>query len=57
MSKPIHLYVSSSPGLSVEREAIARVVAALPLTIGWRIGHTPLPGELGGEAVVTRRRV
>lgn len=46
VSKPIHLYVSSSPDLSVEREAIAQVVAALPLAIGWRIGHTPLPGQL-----------
>jgi hypothetical protein len=46
MPKPIHLYVSSSPDLAVEREIVAQVVAALPLTIGWRIGHTPLPGQL-----------
>ena len=52
MPKPIHLYVSSSPELTVEREVIAQVVAALPLTIGWRIGHTPLPGQLGAESVV-----
>lgn len=52
MSKPIHLYVSSSPDLSVEREVIAQIVAALPLTIGWRIGHSPLPGQLGDEGVV-----
>ena len=53
MAKPIHLYVSSSPGLTVEREVIAQVVAALPLSIGWRIGHTPLPGQLGSESVVS----
>jgi len=53
MIKPIRLYVSSSPDLSAEREAIARVVAALPLAIGWQIGHTPLPGQLGGAGVVT----
>lgn len=53
MPRPIHLYVSSSPDLVVEREVIAQVVAALPLAIGWRIGHTPLPGRLGSEGVVT----
>jgi hypothetical protein len=47
MPKPIHLYVSSSPELTLEREVIAQVVAGLPLAIGWRIGHTPLPGQLG----------
>jgi hypothetical protein len=53
MPKPIHLYVSSSPDRTVEREVIAQVVAALPVAIGWRIGHTPLPGQLGSEGVVT----
>jgi hypothetical protein len=47
MPKPIHLYVSSSPELTAEREVIAQIVAGLPLAIGWRIGHTPLPGQLG----------
>jgi hypothetical protein len=53
MTKPIDLYVSSSPDLSVEREAIAQVVAGLPLAIGWRIGHTPLPGQLESPSLVT----
>jgi hypothetical protein len=53
MSEPIHLYVSSSPDLTAEREVIAQVVAALPLAIGWRIGHTPLPGQIESEGVVT----
>jgi len=51
MPRPIHLYVSSSPDLTVEREVVAQVVATMPLTIGWRIGHTPLPGQLGSESV------
>jgi hypothetical protein len=51
MPRPIHLYVSSSPDLTAEREVIAQVVATMPLTIGWRIGHTPLPGQLGSESV------
>ena len=45
MSGPIHLYVSSSSDLSPEREAIGRIVAALPVTIGWQISHTPLAGS------------
>lgn len=45
MSKPVYLYVSSSPGLQLEREVVGRVVARLPLTLGWEIDHTPLPGD------------
>ena len=41
---PIYLYVSSSSGLYAERETVGQVIAELPLTIGWRIDHTPLPG-------------
>jgi hypothetical protein len=52
MSKPIHLYVSSSPDLYAEREAVAQIVAALPLTIGWRISHTPPPGQVMGDDVL-----
>jgi len=52
MFRPIHLYVSSSPDLYAEREAVAQIVAALPLTIGWRIGHTPPPGQPMGDDVV-----
>jgi hypothetical protein len=52
MPQSIHLYVSSSPGLTVEREIVAQVVASLPLTLGWEIGHTPLPGRLQGEGII-----
>lgn len=45
MSKPIHLFVSSSPELAPEREIVGQIIATMPLTIGWRIGHTPLPGS------------
>lgn len=47
MSKPVHLFVSSSPELQVEREIIGQVVATLPLTIGWRIDHTPMLNRSG----------
>jgi hypothetical protein len=42
MSGPIHLYVSSSSELAAEREAVGQIVAALPVTLGWQISHTPL---------------
>jgi len=45
MARPIRLFVSSSPELYAEREIVGEVIAALPLTIGWRIGHTSIPGE------------
>ena len=51
MSRPIDLYVSSSPDLYAEREAVAQIVAALPLTIGWRISHTPPPGQVMGDDI------
>jgi hypothetical protein len=51
MPGPIRLFVSSSPELYAEREVVGQVVATLPLTIGWRIDHTPLPGEPGADVV------
>jgi hypothetical protein len=42
VSGPIHLYVSSSSELAAEREAVGQIVAALPVTLGWQISHTPL---------------
>ena len=57
MPKPILLYVSSSPELQAEREVVGQVVATLPVTIGWRIGHTPRPGDsspVGGAPLGVR---
>jgi hypothetical protein len=51
MARPIHLFVSSSPGLYPEREIVGEVIASLPLTIGWRIGHSPMPGEEARQSV------
>jgi hypothetical protein len=51
MARPIHLYISSSPELQSEREIVGQVVATLPLAIGWRIDHTPLPGSPGSGDV------
>jgi len=51
MKRAIRLFVSSSPDLVVEREIVGQVIAELPLSIGWRIGHTPLPGQPAGTGV------
>ncbi len=45
MTRPIRLFVSSSPGLAPEREALGQAVAELPISIGWEIRHTPGAGE------------
>jgi hypothetical protein len=49
MTGPIRLFVSSSPDLSPEREAVGQAVAELPISTGWRISHTPTASE--GEDV------
>ena len=35
------LYVSISPDLAAEREAIGRAVANLPVDVGWEVSYTP----------------
>jgi len=45
MVRPIRLFVSSSPGLVPEREALGQAVAELPVSVGWEIKHTPRPGD------------
>jgi hypothetical protein len=49
MPGPIRLFVSSSPELQLEREVVGQVAAQLPLTLGWQIDHTPMPGELATD--------
>lgn len=49
MPGAIRLFVSSSPELQMEREAIGQIVATLPLLHGWQIDHTPLPGEAAAD--------
>ena len=50
MSKPIRLFISSSPDLVAEREAVGQAVAGLPIAPGWEIKHTPRAGEEALEA-------
>ena len=51
MTASIRLFVSSSPDLAPEREALGQAVAELPVSVGWEIKHTPRPGEDAEEAL------
>lgn len=51
MARPIRLFVSSSPDMVSEREAVGQAVAGLPITVGWKIKHTPGAGEPAHEAL------
>jgi hypothetical protein len=48
----IQLFVSTSPDLAAEREALGQAVAELPISVGFEIAHTQ-PGEAAdiGEAL------
>ena len=41
-NRPVTLYISAAADLMAEREALARMVAALPVTLAWRIAQTPV---------------
>lgn len=45
MPRPIRLFVSCSPDLAAEREMLGRLIASLPVAVGWDVAYTPLPGE------------
>ncbi len=45
MPRRFRLFVSAGPDLEPEREVIGRVVAQLPVQLGWEIKRTPPPGE------------
>jgi hypothetical protein len=51
MSRPLNLFVSSSPDLAAEREVVGQAVAGLPISLGWEIRHTPLGEEDMGAAL------
>jgi len=43
-NQPFIIYISAASDLIAEREALARLIAALPVTLAWRILQTPLYG-------------
>lgn len=51
MARPVRLFVSSSPDMVSEREALGQAAAALPILVGWEIKHTPGPYDDAGEAL------
>jgi len=44
-SRPVIIYISAASDLMAEREALARMIAELPVTLAWRIIQTPLRAE------------
>lgn len=44
-SRPVIIYISAASDLMAEREALGRTIAALPVTLVWRVLQTPTGGE------------
>jgi hypothetical protein len=44
-NRPVIIYISAASDLMAEREALARMIAELPVTLAWRIIQTPLSAE------------
>lgn len=44
-NRPVIIYISAAPNLMAEREALAQMVAALPVTLAWQIVQTPAEAE------------
>jgi hypothetical protein len=53
MPRPIRLFVSCSPDLAAEREMLGRLIAALPVSVGWDVAYTPLPGGFQQPGLIT----
>ena len=41
-NRPVIIYISAAADLMAEREALARMVATLPVTLAWHIAQTPV---------------
>jgi hypothetical protein len=39
-NRPVTIYISASPTLMAAREALARMIAELPVTLAWHIVQT-----------------
>lgn len=52
MTGIFHLFISSSPELALEREALGQAVAELPVSFGWQVKHTPRAGQDAQEGLV-----
>lgn len=43
--RPVIIYISAASNLMAEREALARMIAELPVTLAWHIVQTPTEAE------------
>jgi len=41
----LRIFISAGPDLEIEREVVGKVIASLPVSIGWTIKYTPTPGH------------
>ena len=41
-NRPVIIYISAASDLMAEREALARMIATLPVTLPWRVVQSPL---------------
>ena len=44
-NQSVTLYISAASDLMAEREALARMIADLPVTLPWRIGQSPVEAD------------
>jgi hypothetical protein len=44
-NRPVTIYISAAADLMAEREAVARMIAGLPVSLAWRIMQTPIGEE------------
>jgi len=44
-NRPVIIYISAAPNLMAEREALARMIAELPVMLAWHIMQTPTEAE------------
>jgi hypothetical protein len=44
-NQPVIIYISAASDLMAEREALARLIAELPVSLPWRIVQTPMEAE------------
>jgi hypothetical protein len=44
-NQPVIIYISAASDLMAEREALARMIAELPVSLPWRIMQTPVEAE------------
>lgn len=53
----LNLYISAAADLDHEREVLSRVVAEIPVTLGWRVTQTPLHGDAVDASALAQAEV